>query len=162
MRLTLAAVGRAKAGAVRDAYHDYAARLDQGPRGPRGLLGPLTLKEVEERRPLAPVELKRREAELLLAAVPKGARLIALDERGKALSSEEFAQLLGGWRDDGVAEAAFVIGGAEGLDDSVRAAASLVLSLGPMTWPHMLVRVLLVEQLYRAQSILTGHPYHRG
>jgi 23S rRNA (pseudouridine1915-N3)-methyltransferase len=159
MRLTLAAVGRAKAGALRDAYRDYAARLDQGPRGP---LGPLTLKEVEERRPLAPAELKRREAELLLGAVPKGARLIALDERGKTMSSEDFARVLGRWRDDGVAEAAFVIGGAEGLDETVRTAADLVLSLGPMTWPHMLVRVLLAEQLYRTQSILTGHPYHRG
>ena len=158
MRVTLVAVGRAKAGAVRDLYEDFAGRLD--PR--RGPLGPLTLKEVEERRPLAPAELRRREGELLKSAIPAGARTIALDWRGRSLSSEDFAALLGRWRDAGVAETAFVIGGAEGLDEAQRGAADLVLSLGPLTWPHMLVRVLLAEQLYRAQTILTGHPYHRG
>ena len=160
MRLTLAAVGRAKAGPMRDLYADFAARLN--PDRNRGPLGPLILKEVEERRPLAPAELKRREAELLRAALPAGARLIALDARGKSLTSEDFAALLGRWRDEAVADAAFVIGGAEGLDEGLRAEAALVLSLGAMTWPHMLVRVLLAEQLYRAQTILTGHPYHRG
>ena len=155
MRLTLAAVGRAKPGSSRELFEDYVARLRRGP------LGPLTLKEVEVRRTLPPAELKRYEAELLLGAVPQGARLIALDERGKALDSAGFARLLGRWRDEGVREAAFVIGGADGLDKSVREAADVVLSLGPMTWPHLLVRVLLAEQLYRAQSILTGHPYHR-
>jgi len=160
MRLTLAAVGRAKASEFNALYADFAARLD--PRHARGAIGPLILKEVEERRPLAPAELKRREAELLLAAIPPGARLIALDERGTALSSEDFAALIRRWRNEGVADAAFAIGGAEGLDDSVRAASAKVLSLGPMTWPHMLVRVMLAEQLFRAQSILAGHPYHRG
>lgn len=159
MRVTLAAVGRVKAGPLRDLYEDFAARLGS-PQG-RGPLGPLILKEVEERRPLAPAELMRREAKLLQAAIPAGARLIALDARGKALSSEDFAALLGRWRDGGVADTAFAIGGAEGLDESLRGAADLVLSLGPMTWPHMLVRVMLAEQLYRAQTILTGHPYHR-
>ncbi len=161
MRMTLIAVGRAKPGPVRDLYDHYAERLDQGG---RGLLGGLTLREVEERRPLPPEELKRREAELLLGALgarAKGARLIALDERGKTLASSDFAALLGRWRDDGVAELAFVIGGAGGLDDSVRQAAALTLALGPMTWPHLLTRALLAEQLYRAQSILAGHPYHR-
>ena len=155
MRMTLIAVGRAKPGPVRDIYDHYAERLGHGP------LGGLFLKEVEERRPLSPEELKRREAELLLAARPKGARLIALDERGKALASSDFAALLGRWRDEGVAELAFAIGGAGGLDASLRKAADLTLALGPMTWPHLLTRALLAEQLYRAQSILTGHPYHR-
>ncbi len=155
MRITLAAIGRARAGPVRDLYEHYAERLDRGP------LGPLTLKEAEEHRPLPPGELKRREAELLLGAVPEGARLIALDERGKAMTSADLATLLGRWRDEGIKDAAFLIGGADGLDDKARAAAHLTLSLGPMTWPHLLVRALLAEQLYRAQSILTGHPYHR-
>jgi 23S rRNA (pseudouridine1915-N3)-methyltransferase len=155
MRMTLIAVGRAKPGPVRDLYHHYAERLGHGP------LGGLTLKEVEERRPLSPEELKRREAELLRAALPKGARLIALDERGKTLASGDFAALLGRWRDEGLGELAFAIGGAGGLDASLREAAALTLSFGPMTWPHLLTRALLAEQLYRAQSILTGHPYHR-
>ncbi len=160
MRITLAAVGRAKAGPWRDLYDDFAGRLS--PQRSRGPLGPLALKEIEEHRPLAPAELKRREAELLLAAIPPGARLIALDMRGKSLSSEAFAILLGRWRDEGTGDLAFVIGGAEGLDDSLRRSAALTLSLGSMTWPHMLVRALLAEQLYRAQTILTGHPYHRA
>ncbi len=155
MRMTLIAVGRAKPGPVRDLYDRYAERLCRGP------LGGLTLREVEERRPLSPEELKRREAELLLGALPKGARLIALDERGKALTSSDFAALLGRWRDAGVADLAFVIGGAGGLDASVRQAAAFTLALGSMTWPHLLTRALLAEQLYRAQSILAGHPYHR-
>ncbi len=155
MRMTLIAVGRAKPGPVRDLYHHYAERLGHGP------LGGLALREVEERRPLSPEQLKRREAELLLGARPKGARLIALDARGKPLTSGDFAALLGRWRDDGAQGLAFAIGGAGGLDASVREAAALTLSLGPMTWPHLLTRALLAEQLYRAQSILTGHPYHR-
>ncbi len=158
MRMTLIAVGRAKPGPVRDLYDRYTERLGHGP------LGGLTLKEVEERRPLTPEELRRREAELLLGALgalPKGARLIALDERGKALTSGDFAALLGRWRDAGAQDLAFVIGGAGGLDASVRQAAAFTLALGPMTWPHLLTRALLAEQLYRAQSILAGHPYHR-
>ena len=161
MRMTLIAVGRAKPGPVRDLYEHYAGRRGQGG---RGLLGALDLKEVEEHRPLSPEELKRREAELLLGALgalPKGTRLIALDELGKTLTSRDFAALLGRWRDDGVRDLAFAIGGAAGLDRSVREAAALTLALGPMTWPHFLTRALLAEQLYRAQSILTGHPYHR-
>ena len=162
MRMTLIAVGRAKPGPVRDLYEHYAERLGHGSLG--GPLGELTLKEVEERRPLSPEELRRREAELLLAALatlPKGARLIALDERGKTLTSNDFAALLGRWRDQGAQDLAFVIGGAGGLHRSVREAATLTLALGAMTWPHLLTRALLAEQLYRAQSILTGHPYHR-
>ncbi len=151
MRIILAVVGRAKAGPARDLYKLYAARLTW----------PLSLKEVEERRPLAPVALKQREGELLLATVPQGARLIALDEGGRTLTSAAFAQLIGRWRDEGVRDLALVIGGAEGLSEAVTARADLVLALGPMTWPYLLVRALVAEQLYRAQTILSGHPYHR-
>ena len=88
--------------------------------------------------------------------------MVALDGRGKTLTSEEFATRLARWRDDGIADLVFVIGGADGLDRRLIERAAFVLSLGAMTWPHLLVRVLLAEQIYRAQSILLGHPYHRG
>lgn len=156
MRITIAAVGRAKAGPLRDLYDDYTGRVSEQ------TLGKLSLTEVEERRPLPPAALMRREAELLLAAVPADARLIALDGRGKALGSEAFASLLRDWRDDGLQDLVIAIGGAEGLDSAVRQRADLLLSLGPMIWPHLLVRVMVAEQLFRAQSILSGHPYHRG
>jgi 23S rRNA (pseudouridine1915-N3)-methyltransferase len=110
---------------------------------------------------LPPPELRAREAELILAALPKGARLVALDGRGEEWSSRDFARHLAAWRDGGAAELAFAIGGAEGLDSPVLDRADAVLSLGSMTWPHFLVRGMLLEQLYRAQQILKGHPYHR-
>ena len=90
------------------------------------------------------------------------ARDVLLDERGKALSSEDLAALLGRWCDDGVREARFLIGAADGHGDKARCEADLLLSLGPMTWPHMLARAMLAEQLWRATSILAGHPYHRS
>ena len=151
MRLWIAAVGRAGRAASSDVYEDYARRLTW----------PLELREVELRPAPPPQKRKIREAEKLLAAAPTGAVLVALYEKGKTLSSRDFALKLGAWRDDGVADIAFLIGGADGLDPSVKEKAALVLSLGPMTWPHLLVRGMLAEQLYRAQSILTGHPYHR-
>ena len=160
MKLTLIAVGRAKAGPVGDLFSFYADRLAKTPFGPLAL--PLALKEVEERGSLPAEQLREREAELLLRALPEAARVVALDERGRSLSSAAFADYLGRQRDEGVADLAFVIGGAEGLAERVRARADLVLSLGAPTWPHLLVRGLLAEQLYRAQSILAGHPYHRG
>jgi len=152
MEFVIAAVGRAKKGPERALFEHYAARLKS----------PLTLKEVEEKRPLPTPQRMEREAEMLLACVPPGARVVALDERGKAIGSEAFAHKLGQWRDDAVPAVAFLIGGADGHHDSVRARADLLLGFGAMTWPHMLVRGMLAEQLYRAQSILEGHPYHRA
>lgn len=152
MRITLVAVGRAKAGPAKSLYELYAGRLTW----------PLALKEVEERRTLKPEALKQREGELLLAALPEGARLIALDETGKGLSSSGFATLIGRWRDDGTRDLAIVIGGAEGLSATLLQRADLVLALGAMTWPHLLVRGMIAEQLYRAETILAGHPYHRA
>jgi 23S rRNA (pseudouridine1915-N3)-methyltransferase len=151
MRITLAAVGRPKAGATQELYELYAARLRWR----------IILKEVEERRPLPPEALKEQEGELLLAALPRGAKVIALDETGRDMSSRDFADLLGRWQDDGTQDLAFLIGGADGLSQVARQAADVILSLGRMTWPHMLVRGLLAEQLFRAESILSGHPYHR-
>ena len=151
MRLTIAAVGRAKAGPERTLYEHYAARITF----------PLSLREVEEKKPLKRRQLMRREGDLLLSAVPAGARLVALDERGQAVTSTELAGRLRDWRDDGVREVVFAIGSADGLDDIVRRKADLTLAFGHATWPHMLVRGLLAEQLYRAQCILSDHPYHR-
>ncbi len=97
-----------------------------------------------------------------LPDLPTQARTVLLDERGKQLSSEEFAALLGRWRDDGVREARFVIGAADGHGEAAREAADLLLGFGAMTWPHLLARAMLAEQLWRATSILAGHPYHRA
>lgn len=161
MKLRILAVGRAKSGPEAALIAEYARRLQWT----------LVIEEVEERRPLSGPELKGREAELLTQALAKGAAkglrdsrgriLVAMDERGRQFGSRDFAQKLAGWRDQGVAEIAFVIGGADGLAESLRQQADLTLSLGQMTWPHMLARAMLVEQIYRAQQILAGHPYHR-
>jgi len=101
------------------------------------------------------------EAELLRRAVPKGAVICCLDERGRVESSPAFSQRLAGWRDAGRSDLALIIGGADGIDQSLCAQADHLLSFGAMVWPHMLVRVMLAEQLYRAASILAGSPYHR-
>lgn len=152
MRLLIAAVGRHKRGPLKALEEHYAGRI----------LWPLTLREVEERKALPAAELKEREGALLLAAVPAGATIIALDERGPAISSTDFAGKIAQWRDRGVSDLAFLIGGADGHGEAIRQRADLVLSLGAMTWPHLLVRGMLLEQIYRAQQILAGHPYHRG
>jgi 23S rRNA (pseudouridine1915-N3)-methyltransferase len=151
MRLWLLAVGKARPGPHRDLCDDYAGRLRW----------PFKLIEVEEKRKLAPEQMKAREAELLLAHLPKGALLCALDGEGKAETSTGFAGLLGKWQDSGVTDLAFAIGGADGHGKALLTRADRKLSLGAMTWPHMLVRGMLTEQLYRAQEILAGHPYHR-
>ncbi len=152
MRLLIAAAGGWKSGPERGLFEHYAKRITF----------PLELREIGEKKKLKPTALRKREAELLLAKVPDGAVLIALDEGGKMLSSAAFAEKLRIWRDDGIKDVSFIIGGADGLDEAVKNRADLVLGLGPMTWPHLLVRGLLAEQIYRAQCILAGHPYHRG
>jgi 23S rRNA (pseudouridine1915-N3)-methyltransferase len=122
---------------------------------------PPAIVELEVKQRLPPGLLKSREAELIFAALPAPATLVALDARGAQCSSRDFADRLAAWRDRGIAELAFAIGGAEGLGDAVLDRAAATLSLGAMTWPHLLVRGMLLEQLYRAQQILAGHPYHR-
>jgi 23S rRNA (pseudouridine1915-N3)-methyltransferase len=121
----------------------------------------VSIIELEERRQLPPGVSKAREGELLLGALPARAPLVALDERGEGWSSRALADRIVAWRDRGTSELAFAIGGADGLDAAVLDRAAAVLSLGPMTWPHLLVRGMLLEQLYRAQQIIAGHPYHR-
>jgi 23S rRNA (pseudouridine1915-N3)-methyltransferase len=152
MRLTIAAIGRLKAGPQAALARHYAERI----------AWPLAIREVEEKRPLPPAELREREGALLLAAVPAGAVIVALDERGKSLTSDELAKRIGQWRDAGIGDLAFLIGGADGLSETTRARASLLLAFGAATWPHLLARGMLLEQIYRAQQILAGHPYHRA
>ncbi len=156
MRLTLLAVGRLKPGPEKTLVDDYLARFERTGR-PLGL-GPVQVVEVEDKRGGG----SAAEAALLSRALPGGGAVCVLDERGAALDSPGLARQLAAWRDDGRGGASFVIGGADGLDPGLRAGADLALSLGAMVWPHMLVRVMLAEQLYRAATILAGGPYHRA
>lgn len=158
MRVHICAVGRLKAGPEKLLIDDYISRLDAAGR-PIGIsAGPVI--EVEEKRKLDAPQLMAREAELLLAAA-KGATIVAMDERGRNETSEVFARRLGEWRDNATSDLAFVIGGANGLAPAIREKAVHIMSFGAMTWPHMLARAMLAEQLYRAVTILAGHPYHR-
>jgi 23S rRNA (pseudouridine1915-N3)-methyltransferase len=156
LRVHLCAVGRLRSGPERDLIADYTQRFDRTGRALS--LGPLTEHEVEDKKNAG----MAAEAELLARAVPAGAVLVTLDERGKLLTSPEFATQLARWRDAGRQDVAFVIGGADGIDPSLRAKADFSISFGQMVWPHMLVRVMLAEQLYRAANILSGGPYHRA
>ncbi|MEE8352575.1 MAG: 23S rRNA (pseudouridine(1915)-N(3))-methyltransferase RlmH [Rhodospirillales bacterium] len=151
MRVRIVACGRWKSGPERALFDHYAGRITF----------PFELKEIEEKKNLPADVLKKREGELLLAQVPDGVIIVALDENGKSLSSAKFAEKLGQWRDD-ARDVAFLIGGADGLDGVVRKRAELVIGFGVQTWPHLLVRGMLAEQIYRVQCILAGHPYHRN
>lgn len=159
MRIGLFAVGRLKAGPEKDLAARYLDRFAKS--GPAVGLELGKLVEVAESRASNTETRKREEAALLDKAVPPDAVLVLLDERGKAVGSEEFAELLGRWRDAGKRDLMIAIGGADGLDPALHERADQVLCLGKMTWPHQLVRILIAEQLYRAVTILSGHPYHR-
>lgn len=155
MRVHVCAVGRLRIGSEKDLIDDYLTRFD---RTGRALgLGPAQTIEVEDKKGGG----MSAEASLLSKAIPKGAFVCILDERGKVETSPDFARRLGDWRDAGRSDVAFVIGGADGIDPDLRWQADHALSFGKMVWPHMLVRVMLAEQLYRAASILSGGPYHR-
>jgi len=143
MKLRIVAVGRAKTGPEATLISDYLMRFD---RTGRALgLGPVEVVEVEDRKGGG----QAAEAKLLLDALVEGSVVVALDERGKVMSSPAFADRLAGWRDDGVRDISIVIGGADGLMPEMRGRADLLLSFGTMVWPHMLARVMLAEQLYR-------------
>ncbi|MCV2887707.1 23S rRNA (pseudouridine(1915)-N(3))-methyltransferase RlmH [Ruegeria aquimaris] len=155
MRVSICAVGRMRAGPEKTLIDDYMTRFE---RTGRALgLGPARVVEVDDRKGGG----MGAEAVLLRKAVPAGAVLCTLDERGKVISSPDFADRLAGWRDAGRQDLALVIGGADGIDPELRAEADFSISFGAMVWPHMLVRVMLAEQLYRAATILAGSPYHR-
>ena len=155
LKVHICAVGRLRSGPERELLDDYLTRFD---RTGRALgLGPAAVHEVEDRKGGG----MAAEAMLLSGVIPRGAVICALDERGKLMSSPDFANMLADWRDTGRGDVAFVIGGADGIDPGLRAQADAKLSFGKMVWPHMLARVMLGEQFYRAASILAGAPYHR-
>lgn len=148
-----------KPGPEAELVKDYTRRFD-GLASALGF-GKLELRELELKKRVDGPERKRLEGELILNEIPKGAFVIALDERGKTETSKGFANLLAAKRDEGIRETVLVIGGADGLSDEVRTRADRLLGFSPLTWPHMLVRVMASEQLYRALSIMAKHPYHR-
>jgi 23S rRNA (pseudouridine1915-N3)-methyltransferase len=160
MRLALVCVGKLKAGPERLLFDRYFKRLAEGARG-AGLAG-VDLREIGESRARRPDERQAEEGAAILAALPKGGALVLLDERGASATSEEWAADIARERDASRTAYAVAIGGPDGLGPSLRAHAHLILSFGAMTWPHQLVRVMAGEQLYRAMTILAGHPYHRG
>ena len=160
MRLTIHAIGRMKQGPERELVARYLDRAIAAGKT-LGLAG-FEVTELPESRATSPASRKAEEAKGLRAGLAEGAVIIALDERGKSVTSEALARQIGRWRDDGRSALAFVIGGADGLDPAFVGEAGLVLSFSPLTWPHQLVRIMLAEQLYRVTTILSGHPYHRG
>jgi 23S rRNA (pseudouridine1915-N3)-methyltransferase len=160
MRLVVISIGRLKQGPERELAERYRARFDDIGRklGFRGL----DIHEIPESRARDAATRISEEAAAISAAIPEKSVLVALDERGENIDSAAFARHLGGWRDQSVANTIFVIGGADGLSPDLRRKAKLGLAFGAATWPHQMVRVMLLEQLYRAATILAGHPYHRA
>jgi 23S rRNA (pseudouridine1915-N3)-methyltransferase len=158
MRLTVLAVGRLKQGAERQLAERYLERAAKAGRG-LGFRG-IEVIEIAESRNADAGRRMLEESIAIANALPEGAALVLLEESGEAIGSARFADNLGRWRDDGRTDAAFVIGGPDGLAPTLRDQAMLRLSFGAQTWPHQLVRIMLMEQLYRAMTILSGHPYH--
>lgn len=159
MRLTIVAVGRLKRGPERQLAERYRERAAKAGKalGFRGL----ELVELDESRNRDAGRRMLEESIAIANLVPESSALVLLDERGDSLGSKEFAATLGRWRDDGQADCAFVIGGPDGLAPTLHDKAALRLAFGALTWPHQLVRIMLLEQVYRAITILAGHPYHR-
>jgi 23S rRNA (pseudouridine1915-N3)-methyltransferase len=150
MKTTIIAVGKMKDAKQLALYNDYAARITPAP----------IIREIQQSTG-APAEMKAREAVAITKLIDPEAFLIVLDERGKHMGSQEFANQLQSAMNNGKSHMQIIIGGAEGLTDDIRARAHLLLAFGKLTWPHMLVRIMLLEQIYRAKQILAGHPYHR-
>ena len=159
MRILLLAVGRMKQGPERDLLARYAERGQAMARAV-GLAG-FDLREIDESHARQPAERKRAEAAGLFRELQSGSRLVVLDERGQPTSSPSFAALIGRARDDGAPAFTLVIGGPDGLAETLRDKADHRIAYGAATFPHQLVRVLAAEQVYRAMTILAGHPYHR-
>lgn len=152
MKVTIAAIGRDKrSSATNDLFTSYIKRVPWD----------IKLIELEEKKSLPPKLLMEKEAEMLMNAASSADKVIALDENGKNISSEEFAAQIAKWQEQGSSNFAFLIGGAAGHGSLVKERADFKLSLGKLTWPHMMVRAMLAEQLYRMHTINTGHPYHK-
>ena len=151
MRFHIIAVGRLRRSVEGDLFEHFQCRIRW----------PLDIHEIDDRK-FGTNGRKTREGKSILATIPEGAMVAALDEKGRDLGSDNLATQIGDWQDFGISDLAFVIGGAEGLSEDVLRRADLVLAFGRATWPHLLVRGMLAEQLYRTQQILAGHPYHRA
>jgi 23S rRNA (pseudouridine1915-N3)-methyltransferase len=160
MRLVVISVGRLKQGPERELADRYRERFgDIGRKlGFRGL----EVHEIPESRARDAATRISEEAAAMTAAIPEKSVLVALDEHGKSIDSATFARQLGQWRDEGIANTIFAIGGADGLSPDLQRKAKLRIAFGSATWPHQMVRVMLLEQIYRAATILAGHPYHRA
>ena len=160
MKIAIAAIGRLKSGPEKQLAEDYAQRISA--MGKKAGIATLKINEwAESQKP----DLKQRQAEeetVLWSAVPPGAYVIALDERGKAMASEAFAQRLRLLMDQGQSEIVFMLGGPDGHSPTTRSKAQELLAFGPMTWPHRLARLMLLEQIYRSVTIMLNHPYHRA
>jgi len=160
MHLIVIAIGRLKQGPERELAERYRERFDDIGRK-QGFRG-LAIHEIPESRARDAATRISEEASAISAAIPDKSVIVALDERGDNVDSAAFARHLGRWRDDSVANTIFVIGGADGLSPDLRRKARLNVAFGSATWPHQMVRVMLLEQIYRAATILAGHPYHRA
>ena len=160
MRILVIAVGRLKQGPERELAERYCKRFDEAGRklGFRGL----DIREIGESRAREAAQRIAEEAAAISVAIPENSVLVTLDERGDNFGSAALARKLGQWRDQAIANTVFVIGGADGLSPELRGKAKISVAFGAATWPHQMVRVMLLEQLYRAATILAGHPYHRA
>jgi 23S rRNA (pseudouridine1915-N3)-methyltransferase len=160
MRLLIAAIGKLKQGPERELFAHYLGRAEAA--GRKLHLSPLDVVEIAEAKGATPQARMEAEARSLLAKRPASHKLICLERGGTQLGSKDFAQILARYSDTGAQGVAFFIGGADGLGLSASFKADLMLSLGPMTLPHGLARIVLAEQIYRAMTLLSGHPYHRA
>lgn len=147
MKIRIVAVGKLKKSPQRDLCEEYLKRMNW----------PVSIREIDAPK----ASTSAIEAPLILKQIPPGALVVAMDERGETLTSPDFARKMGKWQLN-TTELVFVIGGADGLTEEIRKKATFLMSFGKQTWPHMLVRAMLLEQIYRAQQILAGHPYHRA
>jgi 23S rRNA (pseudouridine1915-N3)-methyltransferase len=159
MRVVVIAIGRLKQGPERELCDRYRERFEDAGRklGFRGL----DIHEIPESRARDAASRIAEEAGAIAAAIGEKSVLVALDERGENIDSTVFSRHLGSWRDQGIGSSIFMIGGADGLSPELRRKAKLRIAFGSATWPHQMVRIMLLEQLYRAATILAGHPYHR-
>ncbi|MET3842089.1 23S rRNA (pseudouridine(1915)-N(3))-methyltransferase RlmH [Bradyrhizobium sp. OAE829] len=160
MKIVVVSIGRLKQGPERELAERYRERFEDIGRklGFRGL----EIHEIPESRARDAATRIAEEAAAITALIPEKCVLVALDERGKSIDSASFAQQIGRWRDEAVANTIFTIGGADGLSPDLQRRAKLRIAFGSATWPHQMVRVMLLEQIYRAATILSGHPYHRA
>ena len=160
MRILVLAIGRLKQGPEAELAERYRKRAAQAGRSLG--LREIEIVEIKESRAQEAEKRMIEESIALANLIPEKAITVILDERGKSLPSAELTEQLRNWRDGGVASVVFIIGGADGLAGSLRDKAALKLAFGAATWPHQMVRIMLLEQLYRAVTILAGHPYHRS